>query len=141
MNKKNTNELQNELTAAPDLNRFLSENREQFVEAGFLDTMQTLFQKSGLSKAALAKNAGTSEVYLYQIFSGLRMPSRDKILCLCFGMSAALEQTQELLKCGGLAQLYPKNRRDAVIIYAIAHHLGLMEANDLLFSENEATLC
>ncbi|MGN0978636.1 MAG: helix-turn-helix domain-containing protein [Faecousia sp.] len=141
MNKKNTNELQKELTAASDLSRFLSENRAEFVDADFLDTLLTLFQESGLSKSALAKNAGTSEVYLYQIFSGLRMPSRDRILCLCFGMSVTLEQTQELLKRSNLAQLYPKNRRDAIVIYAISHSLDLMAANDLLFAENEPTLC
>lgn len=141
MNKKTTNELQKELTAAPDLSRFLSENQAQFVEADFLNMLLDLFQQSGLSKSALAKNAGTSEVYLYQIFSGLRTPSRDRILCLCFGLSVTLEQTQELLKRSNLAQLYPKNRRDAIVIYAISHGQDLMTANDLLFSENEATLC
>lgn len=54
---------------------------------------------------------------------------------------ATLEQAQELLRIGGLAQLCPKNRRDAFIIYGLTHRLGLYEVNDLLFAENEATLC
>lgn len=141
MIQKNTNELQYELTATPNINRFLSENREQFVSASFVDMLWDLFQQSGLSKAALAKNAGISDVYLYQIFSGQRMPSRDRMLCLCLGMNANLDQTQEMLKCSGFAQLYPKNRRDAVILYAITHGLDLMATNDLLFAQNEVTLC
>ena len=141
MKKKNTNDLQRELTSAPDLSRFLSENSEQFISKSFADLLQALFQKSGLSKAALAKRAGTSEVYLYQIFSGGRTPSRDRTLCLCFGLSASLEETQELLKQSGLAQLYAKDRRDAIIMYGLSHDMDLVEVNDKLFSENEETLC
>lgn len=141
MKKKNTEDLQNELTTAPNLSRFLSVNQDQFIDENFADMLQALFQKSGLSKAALAKRAGTSEVYLYQIFSSGRTPSRDRTICLCFGLSATLEETQELLKHSGLAQLYAKNRRDAIIIYGLAHHMELPEINDRLFAENEATLC
>lgn len=139
--KKNTDTLQSEMVAAPNLSAFLAANQEQFVSETFADTLQKLFQKSGLSKAAFAKRAGTSEVYLYQIFSGERTPSRDRTICLCFGLSATLEETQELLKCSGLAQLYMKNRRDAIIIYGLTKKLELDEINDQLFSENEATLC
>ena len=140
MKKKNTNDLQSELTAVPNLSRFLSMNQEQFTDENFVDMLQDLFQKSGLSKAALAKRAGTSEVYLYQILSGIRTPSRDRTICLCFGLSATLEQTQELLKCSGFAQLYARNRRDAIIIYGLLHSMELLEVNDRLFAEKEATL-
>ena len=139
--KKNTNDLQRELTAAADLSLFLSENEEHFISENFADMLQVLFQKSGLSKAALAKRAGTSEVYLYQIFSGGRTPSRDRTICLCFGLAATLEDTQDLLKHSGLAQLYAKDRRDAIIIYGLTHGMDLVEVNDKLFSENEETLC
>lgn len=141
MKKRNTDELQKELTSSPNLSRFLAENQEQFISENFVDMLQILFQKSGLSKAALAKRAGTSEVYLYQIFSGGRTPSRDRTICLCLGMSATLEETQELLIHSGLAQLYAKNRRDAIIIYGLSHRMDLQEINDRLFAENEETLC
>ena len=141
MKKKDTNDLQRELTAAADLSMFLSQNKEHFISENFSDMLQVLFQKSGLSKAALAKRAGTSEVYLYQIFSGGRTPSRDRTICLCFGLGATLEETQELLKHSGLAQLYAKDRRDAIIIFGLTHGMDLLEINDKLFSENEETLC
>ena len=141
MKHKNTNELQKELTSAPDLSIFLSENQENFNNSNFSERLNELFLKSGLTKATLSKRAGTSEVYLYQIFSGGRTPSRDRTLCLCFGLSATLEETQELLKNRGFAQLYVKDRRDAIIIYGLANELTLTEVNEKLFSENEATLC
>ena len=141
MKKKNTDDLQNELSAASNLAGFLCANHDQFINENFAVMLHELFQRSGLSKAALAKKAGTSEVYLYQIFSGERTPSRDRTICLCYGLSATLEETQELLKRSGFAQLYVKNRRDAIIIYGLAHKMDLDEINDSLFAEDEATLC
>ena len=139
--KKNTNDLQTELFAAPNLSCFLSANHEQFVEENFASMLQDLFVKSELSKAALAKRALTSEVYLYQIFSGERTPSRDRTICICYGLSATLEETQDLLKRSGFAELYVKNRRDAIIIYGLVHKIDLNEINDRLYAEEEATLC
>ena len=141
MKKKNTDDLQHELSAAPNLTGFLCANEEEFIYDSFANKLQGLFQKSGLSKAVLAKRARTSEVYLYQIFSGERTPSRDKAICLCYGLSDALEETQKLLKQRGLAQLYAKNRRDAIIIYGLVHKMELDAINDRLFAEEEATLC
>ena len=137
---KDTNNLQQELMAAPDLDRFLSENQDNFNDGNIHELLNTLFQKRKLSKAALAKRSGMSEVYLHQVFSGRRNPSRSRLICLCFGLSATLEVSQELLKQGGFAQLYPKNRRDAIIIYGLVNGAGLFEVNDKLFSEGEETL-
>lgn len=141
MKTKDTNDLQNELMSAPDLDRFLSENQDNFYDTNFADLLMSLFEKKEISKAALAKKAGISNVYLYQIFSGERNPSRNRILCLCFGLTASLEETQELLKHSGYAQLYAKNKRDAIIIYGLTHNMDLDEVNDRLFSEHEETLC
>lgn len=141
MNKKNTGDLQKELTSAPDLSIFLAKNQETFQDSSFAELLSELFRKSGLTKAALAKQAGTSDVYLYQIFSGGRMPSRDRTLCLCFGLAASLEDSQALLKHSGLAQLYARNRRDAIIIYGLSNGMTLYEVNEKLFEANEDTLC
>lgn len=141
MTTKDTNDLQNELMSAPDLSRFLSENKDVFNHKNFSEMLQDLFKKKKISKATLARKAGISNVYLYQIFSGERNPSRNRILCLCYGLDATLEETQELLKHSGYAQLYVKDKRDAIIIYGLVHSLELDEVNDRLFSEKEETLC
>ena len=59
---------------------------------------------------------------------------------VCFGLNASLEETQELLKQCGFAQLYPKDRRDAIILYGILNGMDLFGVNDKLFAENEETL-
>ena len=140
MEKKNTDGLQQELMDSPDLEQFLSQNQEQFVNKSVSELLNHLFEKKYISKAALAKQSGMSEIYLHQIFAGRRNPSRNRLLCLCFGLDASVEETLELLKLCGMAQLYPKLKRDAIIYYGLLHGLPLFEINDKLFDEDEEIL-
>lgn len=140
MKKKNTDDLQQELMETEDLSRFLEENKNQFCSESVAEILNRLFKKKNISKAMLAKQAGMSEIYLHQIFAGRRNPSRNRLLCLCYGLDASLEETQELLKRCGLAQLYPQNKRDAIIYYGLVHKVRLFDINDQLFQENEETL-
>ena len=137
---KDTNGLIQELMDAPNLDQFLSENRDNFQSGSIQELLNRLFLKRDISKAALAKQSGMSEVYLHQVFAGRRNPSRDRLIGLCFGLAAPLGDAQELLKQCGLAQLYPKVRRDAIIIYGLFNGLSLFDVNDKLFSEKEETL-
>lgn len=140
MDKKNTDGLQQELMDSTDLSQFLSRNQEQFVDKSVAELLNHLFEKKSISKAALAKQAGMSEIYLHQIFAGRRTPSRNRLLCLCYGLEASIEETQELLRLCGMAELYPKLKRDAIIYYGLLHKLDLFVINDKLFDENEDTL-
>ena len=137
---KNTDDLRQALMESPNLDHFLAENQDDFNSGKIVEMLGALFQKRKISKAALAKLSGMSEVYLHQVFAGRRNPSRSRLLCLCFGLEATVEETQELLKHCGHAQLYPKNRRDAIILYGLTNHMDLFDVNDKLFAENEETL-
>lgn len=99
-----------------------------------------MIDRSGISKATLARCSGMSEIYVHQILSGRRSPSRGRLICLCYGLGATLDETQELLKLYGLAQLYPRNRRDAILIYGLTHNVSVQDINDRLFAEDEETL-
>ena len=140
MIKKDTSELQNSMMEHANLDHFLAENRENFQNSTVPELLLQMIEKKGISKAVLAKQAGMSEVYLHQVFAGRRNPSRSRVLCICFGLNATLEETQELLKQCSLAQLYPREKRDAIIIYGLLHGLSLFEVNDKLFEEDEETL-
>ena len=140
MDKKNTDGLRQELMDSTDLSQFLSRNQEQFVDKSVAELLNHLFEKKNISKAVLAKQAGMSEIYLHQIFAGRRTPSRNRLLCLCYGLEASIEETPELLRLCGMAELYPKLKRDAIIYYGLLHKLDLFVINDKLFDENEDTL-
>ena len=140
MKEKSTNDLNYELMTSANIDSYLKDNRPFFTERSISDLLHSLYSKRDLTKAALARKAGMSEVYLHQVFSGRRNPSRDRLLCLCIGLETTLEEAQQLLKQAGYAQLYPKVKRDAIISYGLIHHTPLNEINDKLFSENEKTL-
>ena len=140
MERKITDDLQKELMGSNSLNEFLSANSGEFNSGGVQRLLTRLFEKRGITKSALAKQSGMSEIYVHQIFAGRRNPSRSRLICLCFGLGATLDETQELLRLAGLAPLYPRIRRDAIIIYGLVNGVGLHELNDKLFTEDEETL-
>ena len=141
MNEKNTDPLQQELMSTNNLDRFLTENDASFRDVPLQEAIQRIFDEKGMSKAQLAKQSGISEVYLHQLFSGRRFPSRSRLLCLCFGLGATVDEAQSLLQQARHAPLYSRDRRDAIIIFALSHHMTLFEVNDKLFTENLDTLC
>ena len=138
---KNTDNLQQELMEAPTLDQFLSENQDNFTRESVCELLEKLMKKRKMSKAVLARLSGMSEVYLHQLFSGRRFPSRSRLLCLCFGLGATVDEAQSLLQQARHAPLYSRDRRDAIIIFALSHHMTLFEVNDKLFTENLDTLC
>lgn len=140
MENKNTDNLRQELMQSSNIDEFLSSNEENFINESIPEILNRLLTEKNITKAVLAKHSGISEVYLHQIFAGRRNPSRNRILCLCYGLGATIDETQELLKLCSAAQLYPKNRRDAIIIYGLVHGTPLFEINDKLFTEDEETL-
>lgn len=140
MSGKTTDDLSSELMEKASIDSYIQDNQSLFVHQSVAELLTELFEKSSVSKSALARAACISEVYLHQIFSGRRNPSRDRLLCICIGLRATLEETQRLLKQAFFAELYPRVKRDAIISYGIVHHTGLEEINDKLFAENEKTL-
>ena len=140
LKEKATDDLTRELMSEANLDTYLKACQPYFSDCTIAQLLETLYERRDLSKAALARKAGMSEVYLHQVFSGRRNPSRDRLLCLCIGLEASLEETQHILKQAGYAQLYPKMKRDAIIGHGIAHQVELGVINDKLFAENEKTL-
>ena len=140
MREKSTSDLNQELMSQPNLDQYITENETYFSDADIAGLLAGLYETCSLSKAELARRAGMSEVYLYQVFAGRRKPSRDRLLCLCIGMEAGLEEVQQLLKQVGYAPIYPKLKRDAIISHGILYRTPLAQINDKLFSANEKTL-
>lgn len=137
---KNTDDLKQGLMKTENLDAFLAENEASFSDESVKDLLRTLFERSSCTKADLARRCGVSEVYLYQLLSGIRRPSRDCLISLAIGMNVSLDEMQDLLHRCGLAELYARDKRDAVIIYGISHGMSPHEVNDLLFDKQLATL-
>lgn len=74
------------------------------------------------------------------IFQGKKYPSRDKIICLTFGFEMTVEETQTLLKQAGYQELYPRDQRDALLLFAIEKKMNILDANFLLYDHEELAL-
>lgn len=140
MRKKSTDDLSQELMSQPNLDQYITENEAYFTDVDMSVFLSRLYDRCGFTKAELARRSGMSEVYLHQVFSKRRKPSRDRLLCVCIGMGAGLEEIQELLRRAGYAPIYPRLKRDAIISHGILHGTPLTEINDKLFAQDEKTL-
>ena len=138
--RKHTTELLRDLKRTATFSDFVKRNSSSLKHSEFTETLNRLYLAQGRSKAEIARAAGISEAYLYQICSGARVPSRNRLLCVCIGMKAEIEDTQMLLKQCGYAPLYPREKRDAVILHGLMHGMELNSVNDTLFEEGEEPL-
>ena len=134
-----TEELLNELLSSPDPNSFLlSANPSRRSLAEYL---QQLLDEKGLERSKVVREAGLNDTFGYQIFKGTRKASRDKVLQLAFAMQLGLRETDRLLQAAGANELYCKNRRDAIIIFAVQKGYTLQKVNKELYRFGEETIC
>ena len=140
MPKKSTTNLENELKSCDTLESFLKRNLDELSTASLAEQLQTLIASKGLTRAGVVKASNLNEVYAYQIISGARRPSRDKLLCLCIAMKATLDETRELLVRGGFAPLYVRSQRDSIIIFATSHGETILELNNNMYDHGEPLL-
>ena len=137
---KDTSKMLDELQGCSDFNRFYQSNEDSLITKTLSDLLGELIQKHNIKKAEAIRGSELSEDYAYQIFSGLRVPERKKLLSLAIGMRLNLEEIQTLLKSAGYAQLYVKNTFDCILVYGICKKMTVSEINYLLFDYGMETL-
>ena len=130
--KKSTAELLKTLKHTTNISTYLSQEQENLQALPLHLYLDKMFAEKKKSPSQCIRNSGLDRTYCYQIFSGRKLPSRDKVLALCFGLSLDNEQTQLLLKTTGYTQLYPRNKRDSIIIFALQRNITIIETNELL---------
>lgn len=138
--EKDTSKIVEELGLCPDFQTFYAENKDYMVSGNLSALLQELIDTKGLKKSQVIKKAELAEVYGYQIFSGIRVPERKKLLCLAVGMGLNIEETQRLLKCAGYSQLYVKLPFDSILLYGLCKALSVVQINELLYEYNLETL-
>ena len=138
--QKDTSKIIEDLGLCADFKTFYNENKEYMVSATLSQMLNELIKEKGLKKSEVIRKSELSEVYSYQILSGLRVPERKKLLCLAVGMGLNLDEVQTLLKCAGYSPLYVKISFDSIVIYGICKQLSIVEINELLFEYDLETL-
>lgn len=137
---KSTEEMHQEIKAATNVEDFLRNNDEHMIRQSLSEHLHDLLEEKGVRKADVARGSLLDRTYVYQIFSGERTPSRDKLLAIAFGFCLSVEETQRMLKVSCNRELYPKDERDALILFALQQREDILEANDRLHSHRFETL-
>ena len=137
--KKLTEELLNELLDAPSIDGYIKEH--DFAAPSLSDYLKQLLQEKGLERSRVVRMADLNETFGYQIFTGARHPSRNKVLQIAFAMALSMKETNRALTAAGVSVLNCKDRRDAIIIFCIDRGQILVERDDLDTRRLALALC
>ena len=138
-----TGELQNILLNTQSTNGladYLKQHTRPDCDLSFSAVFQELLEQHHLSKADIVHKSRLDRTYAYQILSGKKSPSRDKILALSIAAGFSPREVRRLLECAKAGILYSRSARDAVILYGIEHHLDLMRINEMLLDIKEKSI-
>lgn len=124
--------LDERMRKARDIDEYLDENQEYMLNQSLREHLNALLVQKGLRVVDVVRGSQLDRKYVYQIFDGKKHPSRDKLIAIAFGLGLDEEETQRMLKVSGNKELYVRNRRDAVILFALQRKKTLMETNYLL---------
>lgn len=139
MAEKLTEELLSELLDAPTIDGFVAKNELGHRKLG--EYLEELLEQKGLKRSQVVHMANLNETFGYQIFTGQRNPSRNKVLQIAFAMALSLRETNRALEAAGVSSLYSKDRRDAIIIFCLDRGCSLQKVNEELYRFGEETLC
>lgn len=138
--KKDTSNMLEELKNCSDFNCFYKINEDNIITKTLSELLKEYLAKYNIRKSDAIRKAELSDDYAYQIFSGLRIPDRKKLLSLAIGIGLNYEEIQALLKVSGYGQLYVKNPFDCIVTYGIYKGLGVSQINYILFDYGMETL-
>lgn len=133
---KTTDELAHEISRSDNILDYFAENRGEIQIDSLPEYLERWLKRKDCTKADVVRRSNLNKAYVYQIFLGKKFPSRDKVIALAFGLELDEKEVQVLLKQAGYRELYPRDPRDALLLYAIGHHKGIIDANELLYDHN-----
>lgn len=136
-----TNELLKSLSAENcSLDNYFSDNDDSFVNEDIKEFWGNIISKNARSKSSIINKADFSYCYFYDIINGRKMPTKDKVIRLALAMKMNLDECQKALKLSGRSALYPRLRRDSILIYAIENQLTIFRCDELLEKYGEECL-
>lgn len=117
---------------APDLETFINNNSNVMEIPEFHDYLSDLCRLKGQVPEQVIKQSGIERTYGHQLINGTRNPSRDKVIQFAFGLGLNVEETQKLLVVAQKNTLYPKLKRDAIILHCIKNKKNIFETQSIL---------
>lgn len=139
--KNNITEILNKrILKSDNIDDFLDNNKKNINSSKFCNVLFNIINEKNLSISKALEQSMINSSYGYQIFNGRRIPSRDKVLLLILGLNLSLKESNKLLELAEKNPLYVRNKRDAIIIFAINQELTLLETEELLLEKDCTSL-
>lgn len=130
--KKSTDELLKSLRSKHDIEDFFKENASELIFDTLSDMIVFYMKSKNLKKSEVVRRSMLGN-YAYNIINGDRKnPERDKLIMLCFGLTLTADEANRLLKMSSNGELYVRNPRDLVLIYALDRRKSVLDANTML---------
>lgn len=130
--EKSTDELFLMLQNIKNDTEELNELYVQMNAPEFHEYLSALMSEKNITAEKLGVRTLLSRSFTYQICAGDRMPNRDIIIRIAIVLELSIDETQRLLKLANRGILYPKIKRDLLIIYALNNKYGLYKTDELL---------
>lgn len=106
----------------------------------FTDYLYKIMDEKNITFKQLSVMTNISLSHIYQISSGQKGTGRDNTILMAIAMGLDLEQTQKFLKLSHNGMLYPKVKRDAIIICCIECGMTVEETDNKLVENSEKGL-
>jgi hypothetical protein len=133
---KNTEILFQEIKEATNIYSYLKKNTDLHIKPSLASYIQQLLKDKEIKKTKLLYDTGLSKSFLYAVLKNEKMPSRNSLIKLIFGMHATLPESYNLLNYAGYQPLYAKDLRDTILIFGLKQKMSLPKVNDILFDLN-----
>lgn len=133
-----TDDLLKQLLAAESPEAYLDIG--ETIDRELPDYLRALLADRRMNRSQLSSVSGVTTSYVYQIFDGSRMPGRDTAIRLAFGLRCSVAEAQRLLRLAGVSELWPKRRRDAIILWCVEQGMSYIACDEELARFGESTL-
>ena len=130
--KVTTNTLMKRLFRAADFDTYLQGNDSYLQPPDFCALLKQYCDQKKMLPAQVIGLSQIERTYGHQLFNGTRRPSRDKVILLALGLGLDVDETQQLLRAAGKSLLYPRLKRDAVILFAVRNRLPVISVQETL---------
>lgn len=143
-NPKTNEELLSELMSLKDpenLSKFLEDNKKSLDSYNALRFFESCWIKYGFVTQAQVIKRSELGHNAYHYLDGRKKLTRNRAICLSLAVGMDIDETNTFLQYLGLAQLYVRNSRDVMLIYAINQKMSVHDTNTMLYEADLDVLC
>lgn len=142
--KKTTRELEGILLDKhkDQIDDYFTNESQELLNSTFGDYFRDTLLTKKITQQVLFIRADITDKYGYKLISGEKHTNqRDVIIRLCYAGNFTLNETQRALKLYGMAPLYARIKRDALLMVAFNEHEGnILDLNHYLKINGEKPL-